>query len=130
MTHQRAIVIVLAWLAFSFAAPDFLSRPAGPEPTGKIKGLLLDPNDARIAGAEIRIESPSLGIRRDLKSGEAGEFQSELPPGNYYLNVRANGFCTFEGWEIKVKSGLTEMVNIHLEVLATHRACRCSPRKR
>ena len=97
---------------------------------GKIKGLILDPNDARIPFATITIESsPKVGFRKKLKPGEAGEFEIELPAGIYYITVEATSFCKFEGWELKVVPRVTEMVNIHMEVASSHGGCHCTLKK-
>ena len=91
------------------------ARSAGPQ-TGRILGVVLDRNDARVAGATVIIEGgPKLDFKRELKSGEAGEFEIKLPPGVYRITVEANGFHRFEGPELKVQARATEMINIHLK---------------
>lgn len=133
MTRSKLIVIGVILLFATLMLSALAHSPASfiKQPTGKIKGLILDLNDARITTANITIESsPKIGLKKQLKSGEAGDFEIELPEGIYYLTVEANGFCRFEGWELKVSPQVTEMVNIHLEVLVTHTECRCTLRKR
>jgi hypothetical protein len=52
-----------------------------------------------------------------LIADEAGDFTADVPAGTYRIYVRANGFRRFESAFLKVKSNVTDMVNIHLEVL-------------
>ena len=82
--------------------------------TGKIQGVLLDINDARIAGAKITIEGGQL--KRELRSGDEGDFEIQLPTGSYQITVVANGFRKFEISPFKVKANVTEIINIHMEV--------------
>ena len=82
---------------------------------GRIMGTLLDVNDARVARAKIKVEGA--GVKWEGESDEAGDFTADVPAGTYRIYVRANGFRTFESAFLKVKSDVTEMVNIHLEVL-------------
>ena len=84
-------------------------------PAGRIMGTLLDVNDARVAGAKIKVEGAT--FHWEGESDEAGDFTVEVPTGTYRIYVRANGFRKFESAFLKVKSDITEMVNIHLEVL-------------
>jgi hypothetical protein len=119
MKRQRLLTICACAILFSMAAshPTYSWQSSARQLTGKIKGLVLDRNDARIVGATITIESsPKMGFKRQLISGEAGNFEIKVPAGVYYLTVTANGFRRFEGWELKVNPKVTEMINIHLEV--------------
>jgi hypothetical protein len=119
MKRQRLLTICAGLILLSMAVshPTYSWQAAPRQPLGKIKGLVLDRNDARVVGATITIESsPKIGFKRQLLSGEAGDFEIKVPAGVYYLTVTANGFRRFEGWELKVTPRVTEMINIHLEV--------------
>ena len=83
-------------------------------PAGRIMGTLLDVNDARVPRARIEVEGE--GFKWDRESDEAGDFTVDVPAGMYRIYVRANGFRKFESAFLRVKSDVTEMVNIHLEV--------------
>ena len=80
--------------------------------TGKVSGVVLDLNEARIVDAVVTIQNPK--VKRRVKSGYEGEFEIELPAGIYELTVEAGGFCKFYGESLKVKHKETEMVNIHM----------------
>lgn len=84
------------------------------QPMGKISGVLLDANDARVANATVKIDSGK--VEREVRSGEEGDFDVRLPTGTYQITVEANGFRRFVYSPLKVKADVTEMINIHLEV--------------
>jgi len=96
---------------------------------GKVVGVVLDPNDARVKGAGINFRYGQSEWK--AVSGEAGEFELELPVQTYpyHFTVQANGFCTFEGELVRVQAAQTEVINVHLEVLRTHTECRCSSKR-
>jgi uncharacterized membrane protein len=81
---------------------------------GKIKGVILDVNDARVVNAIIKVEGDEL--KRLLKSDDKGQFEISLPPGAYQITIEANGFRRFVYSSLKVKADQTEMINIHVEV--------------
>jgi hypothetical protein len=91
-------------------------RAARRAAAGKISGVVLDRNDARIVGAAITISNA--GLKRELKSDEEGSFRVELPAGSYQIEARANGFRRFELSPFVVNGGATELINIHMEVAA------------
>lgn len=80
-------------------------------------GTLLDVNGSRVVNATVRVEGGS--FRWEGPSGDEGEFKVEVPAGTYRIYVQAHGFRKFESADLKVKPGVTEMVNIHLEVQPT-----------
>lgn len=82
--------------------------------TGKIIGLVLDANDARIVGATIRVESAR--FHRKLRSGDEGDFEVELPAGAYRITVEKDGFQRFEIASFRVNETARELVNVHMEV--------------
>jgi hypothetical protein len=107
-------------------AETFLAR----KESGRVFGLVFDVNDARVTKAKVTIKARNFS--REVLTGGEGEFDVDLPAGEYYFTVEANGFCRFEGGSLKVKPGVTEMINIHLEVLVydSHDACKCSSKGR
>lgn len=78
--------------------------------------MVLDVNDARVKGAKIKVDGP--GFKWQGQTDDAGEFTLESPAGEYRIYVYAPGFRRFESPFLKVKSGVKEMVNLHLEVAA------------
>lgn len=57
---------------------------------GGLKGLVLDPGEARIAKATIYVESKSR--RQRLIANDAGEYSVDLPEGTYKLRAEMEGF--------------------------------------
>ena len=79
-----------------------------------INGVVLDVNDARIVGAMIKFESTD--VRRRVKSDDEGSFRIELPPGEYRISAEQMGFKKFLLSPFRAKTGVCELVNIHMEV--------------
>lgn len=79
-----------------------------------IKGVVFDVNDARIVGAIIKIENAE--VRRRVKSDDEGSFRIELPPGEYQISAEQLGFRKFVFSPVRAKTGVCELVNIHMEV--------------
>src|SRR5215213_9854225 len=90
---------------------------------GKLAGVVIDANDARVKGASVTVQYDTEEWK--AISGAAGDFEIELPvkPLPYHFTVKANGFCKFEGEQVKIQLRQTEMINIHLEVSTTHIGC-------
>ena len=115
---MKTIGIITALLALSnsvtIAHPIPCSSLSVKQGIGKIKGLILDANDARVARAVVRIENAK--FKREVKSGAEGNFEVELPAGLYRITVRADGFRKFEYSPFNVKPNASEILNIRLEV--------------
>ena len=114
MKQPTFLFIVVVFLILGTTTLLGQQRPVSSQETGKIQGVVLDVNDARIMGAAIVIENG--GIKRELKSSSEGDFETRLPAGTYQISVKANGFRKFELSPFKVKANVTEMINIHMEV--------------
>jgi len=97
---------------------------------GRVSGVVLDVNDSRVTRAKVTIEAQN--YRRELSTSAEGAFELDLPAGQYHFTVDAYGFCKFQGEPLKIKSGATEMINIHLEGLVydSPAACKCTSRPR
>jgi hypothetical protein len=96
-----------------------------------VAGVVLDVNNARVARATVTIESK--GFSKALITGDSGEFEASLPAGEYWFTVDANGFCKFESELLRVRPNMTEMMNVHLEVMVMDGppdGCKCSSRSR
>jgi hypothetical protein len=70
-------------------------RLSAQSPNGIINGLVLDPDDRAIAGAEIRIVNDATGVQYTGRTNDEGIYVvTDLPPGNYRLQVSKIGFKT------------------------------------
>ena len=110
--------ILITFLIFMLATVVCVGQKRTPSRSrsemGKIQGVVLDANDARIVGAIITIENGR--FRRELKSGEEGDFEVALPAGVYQIKAEARGFRNFELSPLTVKANVSELIHIHMEV--------------
>lgn len=79
---------------------------------GKIKGVVLDPYDARIVGATITIKSDKLN--RTIRTDDAGEFEIEVPISSYQISAEAFGFKKSDTTDLRVSAGEVSSVSSHL----------------
>jgi hypothetical protein len=82
--------------------------------TCKVTGVVLDPNEARIAGATIKVENGS--FQRELRSDDEGYFEIELPAGTYHLVVEMAGFKRFKLSPFYANGGASEHVKVRMKV--------------
>ena len=76
-----ASVVVLALLLLAIASPAF---------AGTLRGVVVDPADRPVAGAEVRVVGP-LGMRTTA-ADEEGRFElADLPPATYHVLAAAPG---------------------------------------
>jgi hypothetical protein len=97
--------------------------------SGTISGSVVDQTGALVAGADVTVRNIDTGLERTSRSEESGRFRvTLLPPGNYEVNVTAQGFGQVKragivvrvGDEVDLKlelsaSGATEVVNVTAE---------------
>src|ERR1700752_4560762 len=82
-----------------------------------IEGTIKDAQGSAVAGAQIVVKSPSLGIERATTSDDTGFYRiTALPAGNYSIAISHAGFSTrnFDNVELTVNRTLT--LDIPLEV--------------
>src|ERR1700752_2578131 len=82
-----------------------------------IEGTIKDAQGSAMAGAQIVVKSPSLGIERATTSDDTGFYRiTALPAGNYSIAISHAGFSTrnFDNVELTVNRTLT--LDIPLEV--------------
>jgi hypothetical protein len=82
-----------------------------------IEGTIKDAQDSVVAGAQVVVKSPSLGIERTATSDANGFYRvTALPAGIYTLTISHTGFAarTFDNIELTVNRTLT--LDIPLEV--------------
>ena len=83
---------------------------------GTIKGTVLDPTGAVVAGASITATNPVTGYSQQASSGSDGSFVlSNLPPNPYHLEVMAEGFAAFTQ-DVVVRGSLPVQVTATLAV--------------
>ncbi len=70
-----------------------LAATDAPANLGVLSGSVSDPSGARIAHADIHIQSNS--VERDTAPDDTGRFSVPLPPGSYEVTITAEGFKTY-----------------------------------
>jgi hypothetical protein len=109
----------MALLAFALTMVVFAQRPrsvarAQVARMSNITGVVLDRNNARIAGATIMIENDQ--INRKLRSSDEGKFATELPAGEYRITAEREGFHKFELPAFRANAGVSELIKIRMRV--------------
>jgi hypothetical protein len=111
MPRCSSFLVLILVFAASLAP---LSARGSRQQFGKIKGQVVDINDARILRAEVVIAGG--GLRWRLTTNDAGEFETSLPTGEYQFSVEADGFQRFSSQRIEIKSGKTQRFNIKMKM--------------
>ena len=89
----------------------------GSDPTGNINGKIADPSGAIVLGAKLSVVASTTGLTRETTSASDGGFVFLLlPPGEYTLAVRADGFQTYLQRGITVAANITVNVPVTLQV--------------
>src|SRR5687768_16852395 len=111
MKTLKAIpMILLALVPFLIA----FAEPSLSSPHGRIIGVVHDANNARIVGATIKIKNAR--FYREVRSGEEGDFEVELPAGLYRITVEQPGFRRFELSSFRVNADGSQTVSVHMKV--------------
>lgn len=102
----------LSWMGILLAC---LMAAAGPlaaqtATSGQITGTVHDASGAVVAGAHVVLTSPTAETR-ETQSDSAGFYRfSDLPPGNYSVQVKAPGFAAYTAKGVTV--GVTQTVDV------------------
>ncbi|PYT89312.1 MAG: TonB-dependent receptor [Acidobacteria bacterium] len=84
---------------------------------GTIRGTVVDPSGAAVAGAAVKIVNVATNLERDVTSTGDGSFIApNLPAGNYAVTVSKAGFRTYKQTGIRLESAATFVVSATLEV--------------
>jgi hypothetical protein len=108
--------LALAWLSLlliiALCPTTQLAQTHSPTPRaeGELKGIVLDPNDARVAGAKITIENKR--DRFELWSTDEGAFQLKLPVGEYQIKIESNGFKPYIKKRVRIEADKTETMSV------------------
>lgn len=88
--------------------------------TATLSGSVTDPSGAIIPGATVTLSSTERGINRSFTANGQGHYSfSQLPPGNYTLDIQGKGFKEYVQNGIVLDSGQTATQDVHLTVGAT-----------
>jgi len=87
------------------------------QPTAEIRGLITDASGAAVPDAAIEAVNPSTGLHREVSSNESGNYVfSILPPGNYRMNVKRQGFETTTRNDIELTVGQVARLDFNLNI--------------
>src|ERR1700729_862029 len=82
-----------------------------------LSGLIQDPSNLGVSGAEVTIRNEETGGRRNTSANVSGFYSlPALSPGLYRLSIRAIGFETIVREGIKLEVGDTARVDFSLKL--------------
>src|SRR6266446_5764907 len=114
MTTSR---ITSSLLPFAFLLLLSLSVLAQTQTTGRIAGVVKDPNGAVVVGAEVSLINKATGDERKVKTDTTGNYTvALLTPGTYRITVAASGFNTTVFDTVQVVITETTPVNADLTI--------------
>ncbi len=112
---RRAIARVLL-LSFAVALGSLLPLTAQTS-SGSITGIVVDPTEARVSGAQLTLVNAATGVTQTATANSGGEYTFlYLSSGSYSLEVSAQGFQSQVRPQIVVELGRTARVDITLTV--------------
>jgi hypothetical protein len=88
---------------------------------GQITGTIVDPNNAVVPNAKIRVKNTATGATRELTSGAEGQYRAVLlDAGTYDVTVEASGFApaTYQGVVVNVGAAVSLPVKLAVGTLA------------
>ena len=87
---------------------------------GVVTGTIFDSTGAAIPGADVTLTNVGTSIAQSVKGASDGAYRFSLvPPGQYKLDVKAQGFTEKEITQIKVDASQTVPVNVTLAVASS-----------
>lgn len=88
--------------------------------TGAITGIVSDNQNAVVAGASVEARNLASGQVYTGASSATGNYSiAQLPPGEYELTVKSQGFKTYDHKNLQLDAATTLRVDVPLEVGAT-----------
>lgn len=87
----------------------------GQNSRGSLRGVVQDSSGAVVPGARIVVRAAESSLEREMVSDSRGEFRiDELPPGNYHVKVKANGFAEADS-NVKLIVSSVREINVTLK---------------
>jgi hypothetical protein len=109
---NRLLALFVVTLLFVLCSPALYAQS-----TGTIQGTVLDAQQAAVAGAKVTVKSLATGLERSMDTDNAGFFQiPALPPGNYKIEIRKDGFQTIIVDSFTLDVATTAAKNFTLQV--------------
>jgi hypothetical protein len=108
-------VALLLALVTNFSIVTIRANAASSQ-TGKVAGMVLDVNEARIVNAGITVTNGRSTYCTN--SDEAGEFSLNVPPGDYRMKISADGFRSYSGAAFSLTVDDTRTFKVTLQIAA------------
>jgi len=116
------------WL-FAVIILSQLNGPTFATALATVRGIVHDPSHRPIENAEVAIQSRTSNWSASTRSNPDGEFQFDaVPPGDYTLKVRAEGFGPAEQ-VVTAAEGKSAVIHVPLEVAPTRQVVEVSGRE-
>src|SRR6204780_2904392 len=91
------------------------------ETTSAILGTVTDPTGAAISGATVTVTNVENGLRRSVKTDDAGRFSfPQLKPGLYSVKAEADQFEAQANNSVAAALGQTQSVDFTLKVATSN----------
>lgn len=113
MKHPQLPSSFLLFVCLLLICPAF----AYAQGNGSVAGKITDNNGAAIAGASVTITNNQTSVSRQARTDAEGEYQmSSLSPGQYKIEIAANGFKKSQQANLQLQVDERLRVNVSLEV--------------
>src|ERR1700752_4660161 len=107
LSHTIGAVVLIVLTSVAVVAQT-VSPPTKSEPLGKLSGLILDPENARVAKAKIIVER--VGFRREVVAADDGSYEIDLPVNRYTVIATSDGFQPTREADVQIRSaGVTSL---------------------
>src|SRR5215813_6262850 len=104
------LLVLLTAVVFSLPVSAQVDQAA-------INGTVTDANGARVAGAQVELQSIATGLRRDTVTNGNGIYHFPgLPIGDYKLKVVKEGFRPVEVQNLRLEIAQPRTVDVRMEV--------------
>jgi outer membrane receptor protein involved in Fe transport len=114
--RQRSALLLIFMLLLVAAVPMFGQSTAN----SAIRGTVLDPSGAAVAGADVTVSNAATGFSRTVKTNSDGSYSVEpLPAGVYNVKVASSGFATTSAQKVEALIGTTTTQNFSVKPGAT-----------
>jgi len=84
-------------------------------PSGGVRGQVIDPSGAVVANATV-VLIPASGALVTATANGQGVFEVKAPPGKYTMDVTAAGFALYENTDVEIAAGQTQKLNVSLAI--------------
>ena len=96
--------------------------------TAALTGAVTDPSGAIVVGADVTATNLATGAKRSAKTDATGKYLiTQVPPGDYRVDVTATGFKTAVRPRVELPIGVTSTLDVLLELETSPKRSKCRP---